>query len=57
MRKRKILGCLLGISILCIAAIIGSFLHPQSSHELIVATISLAVAFLALLIGSFTYFS
>lgn len=57
MKRKKFWGYFLGVIVIIISALIGALLHPQSSHELIVATISLAVAFLALLIGSFTYFS
>lgn len=57
MRRKKFLGYFIGVIVIILSALIGTLLHPQSSHELIVATISLAVAFLALLIGSFTYFS
>ena len=49
---------MIGTALLVLSAVIGDvFLYPHNSHELIVATVSLAAALLALMVGVFTYYS
>ncbi len=58
MKIKLIVASIIGLVLLILSAIIGGvYLSPHNSHELIVATISLTVALLALAVGVFTYFS